>query len=124
MKHLSLLVSILSVVALNLEPGIAGDKTISHRSKQVRCIEQLQLPIYGALRSQDANARINLREQPSTSTAVMYIGSPDTPVTIYEQTVGTDNNCWYRVELIQAPNSSGWVRGDLLNIYLDIPYEG
>ncbi len=76
------------------------------------------LPLDGALYSPDKSDRINVREQPNKRSKIIYIGSSKTPVTIHKQVLGDSNLCWYRVKIYNS-KITGWVRGDLLDYYLD-----
>lgn len=88
------------------------------KNEHSHCIKNLRLPVGGSLYSQDSSSHINVREQQSTRSKIIYVGSKGMSVIITEQKIGNDNYCWFRVKLDKS-DVTGWVRGDFLDLYLD-----
>jgi len=69
------------------------------------------------------DARINIREQPTTSSSVVDVASSRNTVAVSEQVVGEDGYCWARVKItIYNGNPRqvlGWVRGDFVSNWRD-----
>ena len=70
-------------------------------------------PIAGYLTSQDPNARINIRQAPTTSAATPHYGVQGDSVTLLQYADASDGYIWYYVSF-DASGSTGWVRGDFV----------
>ncbi|MBD2089123.1 SH3 domain-containing protein [Microcoleus sp. FACHB-1515] len=67
----------------------------------------------GRLVAATPNARINLRDQPSTSTPTERYGLEGDRVVLQETTTGSDGYTWHKVQF-QASGAIGWVRADFV----------
>ncbi|BAY26614.1 SH3 type 3 domain protein [Calothrix sp. NIES-2100] len=71
--------------------------------------------------SSNSPASINIREKPSTTSAVVHVASSGNPVIIFQQVV-IDNYCWLKVDVTSVSKNDptsyitvrGWVRGDFV----------
>jgi hypothetical protein len=69
----------------------------------------------GMLTARDANAQINLRENPSPTARSLGYGLVGDRVTILSQSRGSDNYLWYRVQFPRS-RAVGWIRGDFVRL--------
>jgi Bacterial SH3 domain len=109
---------LMCLAVLNVGLGTPINKAIASTPTNNYCIDQLSVPVGGELHSPDNSNRINIREQPSTSSKILHVGSTGKLVIIHKQVVGDDGYCWFWVKFYKS-QVTGWVRGDLLDIYLD-----
>jgi Bacterial SH3 domain len=109
---------LMCLAVLNVGLGTPINKAIASTPTNNYCIDQLNVPAGGELHSPDNSNRINIREQPSTSSKILHVGSAGQLVIIHKQVVGDDAYCWFRVKLDNS-KVTGWVRSDVLYIYLD-----
>ena len=70
---------------------------------------------------------VNVREQPTTSAAIVYAAQSRNPIAVYEQVFQEDGYCWLRADVTSLSSSTtsgvivvtGWVRGDLITTAWD-----
>ena len=70
---------------------------------------------------------VNVREQATTSSVIVYAAQSRNPITVSEQVFQEDGYCWLRadVTVLTSENPvtfdfiSGWVRGDLITTAWD-----
>lgn len=73
------------------------------------------------------NGTVNVREQPTTRSAIVHAAQSRNPITISEQVPQDDGYCWLRVDVTSLSNTTaagmifvtGWVRGDLITTAWD-----
>jgi hypothetical protein len=70
-----------------------------------------------------SGSRVNVRQYPSTSSAIQHYGLGGDRVDILERTNAPDGALWY---LVKFPNSGarGWIRGDLIRVDGESPGSG
>lgn len=88
------------------------------------CFSGFVPPADGQLYDNEKNSSsINVREKPTARAKIIHVGSHKTPVEIVKQVTGNDGYCWFQVKVYRK-KVIGWVRGDLLDIYMDNIPEG
>ena len=68
------------------------------------------------------NGTVNIREQPTTNSAIVYAAQSRNPITVHEQVFQSDGYCWLRADITSLSDTNasgiivvtGWVRGDLI----------
>jgi hypothetical protein len=120
MKAFFLLV--VSTTLLSVRVIMPNEAIAAPINKQTSCLDNEifnsnSLPRF-VLHTEDGS-RINVRENPTVNSPVVYAAPSESPVFPQEQIVGDDNYCWLKVN-VPSPNAgdsgyfSGWVRGDLV----------
>lgn len=69
----------------------------------------------GILMAEDASARINLREAPSTDIPTRRYGLVGDEVLILDNTIGKDGQNWYKVKF-PGSGAVGWIRSDFVQL--------
>ncbi|MEO0458329.1 MAG: SH3 domain-containing protein [Cyanobacteria bacterium P01_A01_bin.114] len=69
----------------------------------------------GVLIGQDADTRINIRQQPTTAAPVSHYGLPGDEVRVRNYTARYEGYVWYQVRFNDS-GAEGWVREDLIAI--------
>jgi hypothetical protein len=82
------------------------------------CIHDFRPPTYGQLYDEGKQSSINIRKNPNANSRLVYTGSTSTPVQVHRQASGNDGYCWFKVQFV-SNQVTGWVRGDLVDVYLD-----
>ncbi|GAB4148479.1 MAG: hypothetical protein Fur0046_27020 [Cyanobacteria bacterium J069] len=65
--------------------------------------------------AEDASARINLREVPSTDIPTRRYGLVGDEVLILDNTIGKDGQNWYKVKF-PVSGAVGWIRNDFVQL--------
>lgn len=77
--------------------------------------------------SNPASGIVNVREQPTTRSAIVYAAQSQNPIAVSQQVFQEDGYCWLRADVTSLTNTTasgiivvtGWIRGDLITTAWD-----